>query len=504
MPNPLLIVHGYSDGPQSFQKLAAYLTNLGYNTDDICFISYASLDDQANFEDFSDKLDEVVERKYGSQQIDIVCHSTGSLVVRAWLVLQRSRQLQKQIPNPRSPIRRLICFAPANFGSDLAMLGQSFLQKFRATLYNSNVRPGQDFQSGKLVLEALEPASPFQWALSSQDLFANSYFAAKKNTFDDLCLPFVFAAGNFLTGIEADLVPNLCKPGTDSTVRICGTSLDARKCVVNFFGGGTAPVWSNEIKFDRIPFCVFNGFSHCTIIDPSQSQFSDAKLGPARLLKLALNVNTEADYAAAVAAFDETSSANYAAMATPIDIPYQQFFFKVIDDTGLPIDDYYLDFHVRNPDQSLNLDLTKAFDNFLKADFYTHSVDHSCRVMMINCERLDEYAKQLNAAKAQLVFSITALSPIPDVSYQEGWCVVFDSQAPPNADAPSFLFPNTTTLVEITVVRKESDNLLNILDYFLNPAAAMAAATLVQTTATPPPTGRALLIAQNQPKPGGN
>jgi pimeloyl-ACP methyl ester carboxylesterase len=489
MPNPILIVHGYSDGPESFQKLAKYLSNFGYQAEDVCYINYASLDDQANFEDFSDKLDEVIEKKYGSRPIDVICHSTGSLVVRAWLVLQRSRQLEKGITNPRSPIRRLICFAPANFGSDLAQMGQSFLQKFRATLFNHNVRPGESFQSGKLVLQALEPASPFQWALSSQDLFGNSYFAAEVNSFDKLCLPFIFAAGNYLTGIEADLVKNLCKAGTDSTVRICGTSLDVRKCSVNFFGKQTQPAWTPEVKFDRIPFCVFNGFSHCTIVDPTQKGFADADLGPAALLKLALGVDTEAAYAEAVSIFDKTSSANYATIPGDMKDPYQQFFFKVVDDTGLPIDDYYIDFHVLDAQGNANLDLTKAFDDFLNADFHTHSVDASCRVMMINCQKLNAYAKMLTDAKAKLVFTITARSPISDVSYEEGVCVVYDSQAAANPNDPSFLFPNTTTLVEITVVRRESDLLLNILDSNLEPVVLAAA------PATPPaPTGRALLI----------
>ena len=371
------------------------------------------------------------------------------------------------------------------------MLGQSFLQKFRAVLFNNNVRPGQDFQSGKLVLQALEAASPFQWALSSQDLFSNSYFAARQNPFENLCLPFIFAAGNFVTGIEADLVPNLGKPGTDSTVRICGTSLDARKCVVNFLGGRTEPTWVQETKFERIPFCVFNGFTHCTIVDPTQSEFTNPTLGPARLLTLALGVDTQADYAEAVAVFDQTSSANYAAMPPPINVPYQQFFFKVIDDTGLPIDDYYLDFHVLNPNGSANLKLTQAFDNFLQADFYTHSVDHSCRVMMINCASLARYAKQIAEAKAQLAFSITALSPISEVSYEDGWCVVYDGQAPPNPDFPSFLFPNTTTLVEVIVVRKESNQLLTLLDYNLRPTGSKMA---LLSPASPPMTGRALLI----------
>jgi hypothetical protein len=64
------------------------------------------------------------------------------------------------------PVHRLLCFAPANFGSDLAALGQSFLAKFRTTFFNNHSHKEDFLESGKAVLQGLEPASPFQWELS--------------------------------------------------------------------------------------------------------------------------------------------------------------------------------------------------------------------------------------------------------------------------------------------------------------------------------------------------
>jgi alpha-beta hydrolase superfamily lysophospholipase len=129
--NKLLIVHGYSDRSDSFTELANLLRreNLYH---DIRSIDYDSIDDEATFQDYADRLDDIYRTEYGdSERIDVLCHSTGSLVVRAWLALRRQRQLRyaeltRTEPVLDVPVERLYMFAPANFGSDIAKLGQSF------------------------------------------------------------------------------------------------------------------------------------------------------------------------------------------------------------------------------------------------------------------------------------------------------------------------------------------------------------------------------------------
>jgi hypothetical protein len=207
-----------------------------YKREAVAYVSYASLEDAACFKDFSDKLDEDYSRLYGQERIDVACHSTGSLVVRAWLQMRLKRQVEAGL-EPASPVEHLLCFAPANFGSDLTVLGQSFLQKFRMT-FSPNERPGDSFQSGKIVLEDLEPASPFQWDVSLDDLHGQTYFTEALPP-ERVCYPFVFAAGARPTGIVADLIPGQRKVGTDGTVRICGTSLNTPEVRCEFFEEGS-------------------------------------------------------------------------------------------------------------------------------------------------------------------------------------------------------------------------------------------------------------------------
>ncbi|MEQ1909734.1 MAG: hypothetical protein ABMA15_12980, partial [Vicinamibacterales bacterium] len=206
MATKLLIVHGYSDGRTSFTALGDFLINRGvYSSDNVFYLNYSSMDDEATFHDFADKLDADFGARFEGERLDVICHSTGSLVVRAWLALRAARAARRGgRKTVTSPVDRLVCLAPANFGSDLAGLGQSFLGKFRATFFNNNSHKGDFGESGKVVLRGLEPASPFQWDLSfNYDLHATHTFFAPSEDPAQVCYPFVLAAGEAYTGLEA-------------------------------------------------------------------------------------------------------------------------------------------------------------------------------------------------------------------------------------------------------------------------------------------------------------
>ena len=271
MASKLLIVHGYSDGSTSFTALGDFLVKQGVYTDaDVFYLDYSSMDDEATFHDFADKVDTDHRRRLGSERVDVLCHSTGSLVVRAWLALHAERNRRRKL-NEDCPVDRLLCFAPANFGSDLAGLGQSFLGKFRTTFFNSNSRKEDFLESGKAVLRGLEPASPLQWELSfNYDLHGESSYFSEKRKESQRCYPYVFAAGEAYGGVEAKLVKQRAKLGTDGTVRIAGTSLNTRGCSLDFRSAGPALLWWQDSKFEKIPFAVFAGFNHGSIVNPAR------------------------------------------------------------------------------------------------------------------------------------------------------------------------------------------------------------------------------------------
>jgi hypothetical protein len=498
MTKKMLIVHGYSDGSTSFTGLRDFFVAQGiYDKKDVFLLDYSSMDDEATYRDFADKLDTEYESLFHGERIDIACHSTGSLVTRAWLALRHERECRrkrhlKPRPDIVCPVHRLLMFAPANFGSDLAGMGQSFLGKFRTTFFNTNSFKEDFMESGKTVLQGLEPASPFQWELSCLDLHPNkedgSFFDRRAKE-KGRCYPFVIAAGEGYGGLQSKIVKKRNKPGTDGTVRIAGTSLNTRYCTLDFRSTGTAILWNEDIKFEDIPFAVFAGFNHGSIIDPEKKAFLD-KNGPGTLALKALKVKNLADYKASAGVFERACEANYKALKGARTDRYQQFFFKVRDDVNLKVDDYFIDFYVVDSNGKTHARLTEKFDKDFAAEFYTHSDDPACRVMMVNCRKLPEFAKELTTKKAKLVFDVTAKPPLPNVTYQSSHHVVYDGTgAKENSD---LIQPNKTLLIDIVLNREADSRVLSVKDENLKPAVKQAVAK------EPEPSGRAELLGRRR------
>ena len=492
MADKLLIVHGYSDGSTSFTALGDFLVKQGvYAHADVFYLDYSSMDDQATFHDFADKLDADHRVRLNGERVDVICHSTGSLVVRAWLALHAERNRRRRLEE-ECPVDRLVCFAPANFGSDLAGLGQSFLGKFRTTFFNSNSHKGDFLESGKVVLRGLEPASPFQWDLSfNYDLHGDaSYFSGKRKE-SQRCYPFVLAAGEAYGGVEAKLVKQRGAPGTDGTVRIAGTSLNTRACSLDFRTSGPALVWWQDRKFDRIPFAVFAGFNHGSIVNPSTPGFTDAD-GPGTIALSVLRKKTTTmdEYAATADAFDTVSERNYARMPAERKARYQQFFFRVRDDVDHLVEDYFIDFYVLGKDNSPHQALTLKFDEDFESHVTTHSTTKSHRVIMMNCSNLGEFHQSLKAEGARLVLEVTGVSPLPDVRYMKSTFVAYDPAAPSTGD-PDLLFPNTTTLVDVILNRTQTDRLAVIT----GPTGAVVVTAVTTAEPSLEKTGRAALVS---------
>lgn len=492
MAKKILIVHGYSDGSTSFTGLGDFLIANGlYEKNDVFYLDYSSMDDQATFRDFADKLDADRRTRLGNERVDVACHSTGSLVVRAWLAVHAQRTRRRHLPpDTPCPVERLLCFAPANFGSDLATLGQSFLAKFRTTFFNSHSHKQDFLESGKAVLQGLEPASPFQWELSEYDLHGpDTYFSPTRPPHQQ-CFPFVFAAGEAYGGVEARLVKQRGMLGTDGTVRISGTSLNTRGCSLDFREEGAALVWWQNFKHARIPFAVFAGFNHGSIIDPMHGGFADPGGPGALAVEVLKSVVDLQSYQATVGRFDEVSIANQARLPEARKSPYQQFFFKVRDDVDMIVEDFFIDFHVANRDGSTNQDLTLFFEENFATKITRHSTTGSHRVFLMDCRRLQEFHQRLTAADAVLMLEITGVSPLPDVRYEKSRYPAFDPRKPLVPNEPTLLFPNTTTMVDVILNRMQTDNLLVVKD------AQLIVVSQVAVREAAEPTGRATLVSR--------
>ena len=465
MAKYLIIVHGYSDGytnpDGSFKKLKTFMSKKDkpYERNRIHFVEYSSMDDQATYEDFADKLNTDYEQKIPQNaRVDILCHSTGALVTRIWLANRRKRQLEMGRPVDL-PVDKIYMFAPANFGSDLARMGQSFLGKAKSTFFSRNKKKGNRWESGRIVLQGLEPASPFQWNLSMFDLHHEPYFGPNDPS-GKICKVFIFSAGEGYPG-QGKIVRSRNKPGTDGTVRICGTNMNTRKCTL-YMAEPDKLHWAEETKHQAIPFAVFQKVNHGSILNPDLPAFKDAATGAGALLLKAARVKTMAQYEAMHAAFTKISEDNYAVAVGENAERYQQFFFKVRDDAGFNVDDFFIDFSVKVPNgvkPNPSYRLSQQFDVVFEQRVTAHSQDRSHRAFLINLSQLKSTLAEVKKYNGKVVLEISARKPYDEVSYDKGQFVVYD---PSNPGLYNFLYENTTTLVEVVLNRRQSDEILKL------------------------------------------
>ena len=84
---PIVLVHGYSDKGQSFEKWCARLEGAGYDATTIHLGNYVSLSNEISIKDIAEGFDRALRDSAlkDGQPFDVIVHSTGMLVVREWL-----------------------------------------------------------------------------------------------------------------------------------------------------------------------------------------------------------------------------------------------------------------------------------------------------------------------------------------------------------------------------------------------------------------------------------
>jgi hypothetical protein len=268
MPRPLLLIHGYSATGLDFTNLYWALVDRKIDVELLNVGNYISLNNEITIADISEGLQRAISltKLNNSEEFDAIVHSTGMLVVRAWLAHQ------KIAPGDNQRLKRLkhlIGLAPATWGSPQAHKGRTWL----GALVKGSHTPGPDFlNAGNLVLEGLELGSPFTWDLAHADLLGPvPYFGTGPDT------PYaaVFIGNTPYTGIVS--VAN--DPGTDGTVRWSGCGLNTRKIMLDLTHTPTDPQghprarvtisdWANDSRLN-VPILAVDKRDHGSLIsDP--------------------------------------------------------------------------------------------------------------------------------------------------------------------------------------------------------------------------------------------
>src|SRR2546422_3723846 len=93
MPNPVLIIHGWSDNYESFRPLKAWFNANGYTAEQVLLGNYESMEDHVTFDDLAVGFEVQLQALVTSRRLpelrpfslDVVVHSTGGPVFRHWL-----------------------------------------------------------------------------------------------------------------------------------------------------------------------------------------------------------------------------------------------------------------------------------------------------------------------------------------------------------------------------------------------------------------------------------
>jgi pimeloyl-ACP methyl ester carboxylesterase len=432
MPNPLILIHGYSDKGESFQTWKKRLAP-DYPAELVHIVTYESLTDEVTLKDIAEGFDRALRLKAAikdDQDFDVMVHSTGMLIIRCWLT---------NYPQRRSRLKRIIGLAPATFGSPLAHTGRSTL----GAIFKGNRTLGADFlEAGKEVLYGLELASKFTWDLAHLDLIGSKpFYGPEADT------PYVFIlCGNKAYGGMRRLVN---QPGTDGTVRLAGCALNTRKITIDLTQPPIEGPVPQRIKMDKwsninMPVHLVPELNHGTIIThPSADLVSR--------VQDALKVNSLDEFNQ----WNQDTEALFS-QKTKETPRFQQFVVRAIDERGDGIQDYNLQLLTHNKEGEM------VEINDFDLDVHVYSRDKSLRCFHVDLDALKlEGLKKLFVqvianTNSRLVGylgyeSDASLLSKPNATLQT---VTLDISAVLERKNFTLFYPFTTTLVEFKFNRE--------------------------------------------------
>lgn len=411
MPRQVVILHGWSDESKSFEPLAKFLKSHGYDPVPVWLGDYISMQDDVMIEDVAKRMQVVIEGLWSSGKLgrnfDLIAHSTGGLVAREWLTAYYLNDAAN------IPVRRLLMLAPANYGSRLASMGKSLLGR---------VVKGWDhwFHTGEQMLNALELASPYQWALAQRDIFSGD--AADKRTIygPDFVFPFVITGSHPYSDFLRQIVN---ENGGDGTVRVPAANLNAIGATLDFRNASEEPVvtpWTRRCEAD-FPLAVLPCRTHASIIDPDGADIDDETAAQKQLLGdlivEALGCNDWAAYGRIQQRWFQISEDTAARQDNEFYHQYCQMNVFVVDDHGAPVKDYFLEFTA--PDYQTSDTATVYFHRNVIEDVHPNAINPASRCVYIDrTDLVNGYYPLIPAAMEKIVtMSLSANAPGDNVHY---------------------------------------------------------------------------------------
>ena len=381
MPRPLLLIHGYSADGLDFTNLYWALVDRKIEVKLLNVGNYISLNNEITIEDIAEGMQRAIDltELNTSEEFDAIVHSTGMLVVRAWLAHQKIAPGKNQ---RLKQLKHLIGLAPATWGSPQAHKGRTWL----GALVKGNKTPGPDFlNAGNLVLDGLELGSRFTWDLAHADLLGPvPYFGTGPDT------PYVavFIGNTPYKGIAS--VAN--DPGTDGTVRWSGCGLNTRKITLDLTKTPTdaqgfprdrvtISEWANDSRLN-VPILAVDKRDHGSLISDPDSGMLDriaTFLDIASSDQYNLWLNEAQTWSVPARQEMLKSKAHLFTFWETRDLDgWQQFVVHARDGHGDPVTDYMIEVFELSPDGQ-----TWQRAEEISVDVHTYGKDPSYRCLHV-------------------------------------------------------------------------------------------------------------------------
>jgi hypothetical protein len=242
MPKSIVLVHGYSVRTlETYGMLPQLLADDGYKPEHVYLSAFDSLNDDITCDDLANAFEfRVLQLESTGLDISdagIICHSTGAMVVRRWL-LNRRRNKGK-LPS------HLVSLAGANHGSTLAQLGRTGIAFFIREIGGTSV--------GAEVLQDLDYGSDFLLTLNEEWLDAH-LSESPPNTFSFSLI------GDDHSALEHQFFWQTKEDGSDGTVRVSGGNLNYR--MISLDQNASRPALSVKRLPFKVPHLVLAGVTH--------------------------------------------------------------------------------------------------------------------------------------------------------------------------------------------------------------------------------------------------
>lgn len=435
MANALVLIHGYGSGGAAFSIWKDALLKAGRKIEEISIGNYVTLNNEVTVDDIANGLQQALHTKgIDKAPFDAIVHSTGMLVIRAWLTASNAQTSRQGL------LKHLVALAPATFGSPLAAKGRSLLGR----IFQGNKHPGPDFlDSGNLVLSNLELASEYTWNLAHKDLIDTKLYGPGNDT------PYVFVFdGTDDYGKLAEIFLPGDQKGSDGVVRWSGVALNTRKISLNLGFPVPKVQWADWSNLLDIPIIPVAGVNHNQILSQPPDELIPLVLS-------ALNVNSKADVDAF---YDAAAKAGVIQEGRERlnSNQWQQFVVHAIDSLGCPITDYSVEI------LTVGANGAETTLSDFEADVHPFAADMSFR-----CFHVQLSALPILTGK-RLVARIRASTGTELVGYQGYGTNVAESATPEfgpvdldisayngsQPDKPTLFYPFTTTLLEIILNRE--------------------------------------------------